>query len=55
MVSEMLSMRHKSNGLIGKIQEMDNTTIQSIITDLIIAAGDTVRKKYLIQNIQPKL
>lgn len=41
----MLSMRHKSKGLVGKIEEMDDTTIKSIVTDLIIAAGDTVRNK----------
>lgn len=39
----MLSMRHKSNGLIGKIEGMDDATITSIVTDLIIAGGDTVR------------
>lgn len=41
----MLSVRHKSNGLLGKIEDMDDTTIKRIVTDLIIAAGDTVRNK----------
>lgn len=58
IVNEMLSMRHKSNGLIGKIENMDDITIKSIVTDLIIAAGDTVRNKLcydLVQNLKQKL
>lgn len=39
----MLQIRHKSNGLIGKIEEMDDKIVKSIVTDLVIAAGDTVR------------
>lgn len=41
----MLSMRHQSNGLIGKIEDMNDNTIKSIVTDFVIAAGDTVRNK----------
>lgn len=43
IVNEMLQVRHKSNGLIGKIEDMNDKTVKSIVTDLVIAAGDTVR------------